>query len=117
MGAINISFHMFKSFSHKVKTLLIKRFPFPFVAKTELRAESTKLHDIVTLITSSSLVSRRMGSKLSIIPLITKGRPRPRLISNTFDPIAFDTAMSPNPSRATIMELKASLKENKEEGS
>ena len=62
-------------------------------------------------LTSSSLVSNRMGSKLTITPLITKGRPRPRLISNTFDPIAFDTAISPNPSRATIMELKASLNE------
>lgn len=41
---------------------------------------------------------------------ITNGRPSPRLISNTFEPIAFDTAMSPNPSLATKIELRASCR-------
>ena len=37
-----------------------------------------------------------------------KGRPIPRLISNTLDPMALDTAMSPKPSLATKIELRAS---------
>ncbi len=39
---------------------------------------------------------------------IRKGKPIPRLISNTFDPIALDTAMFPNPSLATRIELRQS---------
>ena len=40
--------------------------------------------------------------------LMRMGRPRPRLMSNTLEPMALETAMSPNPSRATKMELMAS---------
>ena len=42
--------------------------------------------------------------------LMRMGRPRPRLMSNTLEPMALDTAMSPNPSRATRMELRASCR-------
>ena len=51
-----------------------------------------------------------MGTPLSMMILIRKGSPMPRFISNTFEPIALDTAMSPYPSRATRMELIASWK-------
>ena len=40
--------------------------------------------------------------------LMRKGRPRPRLTSKTFEPMAFETAISPNPSLATRMELRQS---------
>jgi hypothetical protein len=40
--------------------------------------------------------------------LMRKGSPRPRLMSNTLEPMALDTAISPNPSRATRIELMAS---------
>ena len=42
--------------------------------------------------------------------LITKGKPMPKSMSNTLEPIAFETAMSPKPSRATMIELSASWK-------
>ena len=44
----------------------------------------------------SAAIRRRIGS------------PRPRSISNTLDPMALETAISPNPSLATRMELMAS---------
>ena len=62
----------------------------------------------IFIFTSSAGVSRWIGSRLSIKVLITNGKPMPRLMSNTFDPMAFETAISPNPSRATMIELKAS---------
>ena len=58
----------------------------------------------------SSSLSRGKALPLSINVLMRKGRPRPRLMSNTLEPMALDTAMSPNPSLATRMELIASCK-------
>ena len=50
------------------------------------------------------------GSPTWMAILIRKGRPSPRLMSNTFEPIALETAISPNPSLATRMELRQSYK-------
>ena len=58
--------------------------------------------------TWSSSSSRGNGWPLSIMALMRKGSPRPRLMSNTLEPMALDTAISPNPSRATRIELMAS---------
>ena len=46
-------------------------------------------------LTLSSSSSRSMGFPLSIAMRMMKGRPSPRLMSNTFDPIALETAISP----------------------
>ena len=48
------------------------------------------------------------GSPAWIAILMRKGSPNPRLMSNTFEPMAFETAISPNPSLATRMELRQS---------
>ena len=48
------------------------------------------------------------GSPACIAILMRKGRPSPRLMSNTFEPMALETAISPNPSLATRMELRQS---------
>ena len=63
--------------------------------------------------TISFSLSSFMGFPPSMQIRMRKGRPRPRLTSNTLEPMALDTAMSPNPSLATRMELKASCKEGK----
>ena len=59
-------------------------------------------------LTISVSLRRIMGAPRLMAMLITKGKPRPRSMSNTLDPSALDTAMSPKPSRATRMELSAS---------
>lgn len=41
-------------------------------------------------------------------PFTHQGNPKHTSISNTFDPTAFDTAISPYPSLITAIELKAS---------
>ena len=58
--------------------------------------------------TSCSAERREKGCPLLMRILMRTGRPRPRLMSNTLEPMALETAMSPNPSRATRMELRAS---------
>ena len=69
---------------------------------------STVINYVIFYLTISVSLRRIIGAPPLMAMLITKGRPRPRSMSNTLDPRALDTAMSPKPSRATRMELRAS---------
>ena len=64
--------------------------------------------EIVKKLTCSSSSSNENAAPLSMSVRMRKGSPRPKLMSKTLEPMAFDTAISANPSLATSMELIAS---------